>query len=324
MDGVTDATTRAAITSIFEGRCGVSVCATEFVRVTGQPVVAKVLLRSCPELRHGGTTPSGVPVFVQLLGSDPAAMATTAHTAVALGAPGIDLNFGCPAKTVNAHDGGATLLKAPERITRVTAAVRSVVPPELPVSVKVRIGWDGPEALAAIADAAQRGGATWLTVHARTRTQLYRPPVHWAELARAREAVSIPVVANGDLVDEASVRACARKSGCSAFMIGRAALGAPDLFARLRGFVGAPLADDDLATLIARWLDGLEAQGRPADAVLRRLKQWLRLAVFSRPTFADRFDRVKRCASLPLARLALAESGVAHEPPRARIRVLCA
>src|SRR5690606_4440496 len=95
-----------------------------------------------PELARDGRTRAGVPVFVQLLGGEPHWMAEAAARAAELGALGIDINFGCPAKTVNNSDGGATLLKSPCRVEDVVRAVRAVVPERVPVTAKVRVGWD--------------------------------------------------------------------------------------------------------------------------------------------------------------------------------------
>jgi tRNA-dihydrouridine synthase C len=210
------------------------VCVSEFVRVTRDPAPAAVLRRDVPELMTGGRTAAGVPVFVQLLGGDAEPVARTAQVAASLGAPGIDLNFGCPAKTVNNHDGGATLLKYPERIRRIVARTRELVPHEIPVTMKMRVGWDSAEGIEAIAEAAEAGGAAWITIHARTRSQLYRPPVVWDALARARAAVRIPVVANGDVCVANDVHACAAESCCEAFMIGRGAMARPSVFAAIR------------------------------------------------------------------------------------------
>src|SRR5690606_6650665 len=109
----------------------------------------------------------------------------TAALAADLGAPGIDLNFGCPAKTVNNHDGGATILKTPQRVRHIVGAVREAVATDIPVSVKIRLGWDSAAGVEDLARAAAEGGAAWLTIHARTRTQLYRPPVDWVSIGRA-------------------------------------------------------------------------------------------------------------------------------------------
>jgi tRNA-dihydrouridine synthase C len=299
MDGVTDAVWRELMTSRWGAGSGISLCVSEFLRVTREPLPEAVLRRDCPELSTGGATTSGVPVFVQLLGSDPDCMAATAARAAGLGAPGIDLNFGCPAKTVNRSDGGATLLRDPCRIEAVTAAVRAATPAEVPVTVKVRLGWDSAERTADIARAAEAGGATWLTIHARTREQGYRPPVDWAAIGRARAEVRIPVVANGDIAGVEDLVSCAALTGCSAFMIGRGAVGRPDLFRRLRGLSGRELSTAELRRLLLDYSDRLLGIGLSPPRVLGRIKQWLRLGAPFRPDLARWFDTAKRAPSLP-------------------------
>jgi tRNA-dihydrouridine synthase C len=256
-----------------------------------------------------------VPVFVQLLGGEPRWMAEAAARAAELGAPGIDLNFGCPAKTVNASDGGATLLKHPCRVEAVTAAVRARVAAALPVSVQVRVGWDSADAMVDIARAAEAGGASWLTIHARTRAQGYRPPVDWPAIARARAAVGIPVVANGDVFDPESVRACTAVTGCTAFMIGRGAMGAPDAFARIRGWRDQPLPTRELAALLLDYQSRMMRAGTPPNRVLARTKQWLRMGVPFRADLAALFEQTKRIPALPLMRQAL-RAALTREPTR--------
>src|SRR6185436_10216414 len=135
---------------------------------------------------RGGRTSSGVPVFVQILGGAPQAMAAAALTAVELGAPGIDLNFGCPAKRVNNHDGGASILRCPQRAEHITRAVRDAVPSSIPVTAKIRLGWADSDSVVEIAQRAEAGGAVWLTIHARTKMQMYAPPVDYMAIGRAR------------------------------------------------------------------------------------------------------------------------------------------
>ena len=305
MDGITDWVYRELMTRLAGGRSGISICVSEFVRVTRDAVAPKVLARHCPEVARGGTTTSGVPVFVQLLGGDPEPMAESALRAAELGAPGIDVNFGCPAKTVNNHDGGATILRTPHRVETIVGAIRRAVPEAVPVSVKIRLGWDCADRVHEIARAAEAGGAAWLTVHARTRLQLYRPPVDWAGIGRAREAVSIPVVANGDLNTIADVQACAAASGCSAFMIGRGAMARPMLFRQLRGEPEPDLDLPWLARLLLRYADDLLQSGASPAAALGRLKQWLRLAAPAFDELHALFDRVKRMHDLTDAQAAL-------------------
>lgn len=316
MDGVTDWVYRGLMTSLHGGQSGISLCVSEFVRVTQRCVVDRVLHRHCPELRRGGVTEAGVPVFVQILGGDPLPMAQTAERAAALGAPGIDINFGCPAKTVNNHDGGATILKCPARVEAITAAVRQAVPASVPVSVKVRLGWEDASTIEAIARAAEAGGAAWLTIHARTRRQLYRPPVDWPALGLAQRAISIPVVANGDIDSVDALRRCGAVSGCRAFMIGRGAMGRPRLFRQIRGAaepdLDLPWFRDLLRRYVARLLDA-GAGERPA---LGRLKQWLRLGAPSFPILGEIFDVTKRERGLHSAlRLCQPDAAVS---PRAR------
>jgi tRNA-dihydrouridine synthase C len=299
MDGVTDWVYRGLLTDLGGGRSGISLCVSEFVRVTRGAVPAKVILRHCPELTAGGCTPAGVPVAVQLLGGDPASMAETAKVAVDLGAPSIDLNFGCPAKTVNNHDGGATILKTPARVHRIVSAVRGAVPPQTPVTVKIRLGWDSARGVEDIARAAADGGAAWLTIHARTRTQLYRPPVDWAAIGRARRAVTIPVVANGDIQTPHDLLACGRASGCRAFMIGRGAMGRPRLFRRIRGIEEPDLDLPWFVSLLIEYARRLETSGAPERAVLGRLKQWLRLGAPAFEPIDTLFQQTKRLSTLP-------------------------
>jgi tRNA-dihydrouridine synthase C len=310
MDGVTDGSYREILTALFGGRSGISVCVSEFVRVLRQPVTKEVFLRHCPELARGGRTRAGVPVFVQLLGGEPRWMAAAAARAAELGAVGIDLNFGCPAKTVNNSDGGATLLKQPCRIEDVTRAVREVVPASVPVTAKVRVGWDDASAIVDIAKAAEAGGASWLTIHARTRTQLYKPPVNWLAIGRARAAVGIAVVANGDLFDVDALRACHEVSGCEAFMIGRGAMGRPEIFAQARGWRSEAFTSEEMIELLRRYVAQLLADGAGEHHTLGRLKQWLRMGAMLRGDLAAWFEQVKRQQTIGDA-LALLDQGAA-------------
>jgi tRNA-dihydrouridine synthase C len=264
-----------------------------------------VILRHCPELARGGHTRAGVPVFVQLLGGEPRWMAETAATAARLGAPGIDLNFGCPAKTVNNSDGGATLLKQPCRVEAVTAAVRAAVGDEIPVTAKVRVGWADAESIVDIAKAAEQGGASWLTVHGRTRKQLYAPPVDWPAIGRARANVRMPVVANGDLVGVDALLECAEVSGCTAFMIGRGAMGRPDLFAAARGWRTSALESGEMRELLRRYVEQMLTDGGTEHGVLGRLKQWLRMGATQREDLAGWFEVIKRVPTLAEAQGAL-------------------
>jgi tRNA-dihydrouridine synthase C len=295
MEGVTDPPMRA-----LQGAAGAfSFAVAEFLRVGHGVPGRAVFHRHVPELLAGGRTPTGLAVQVQLLGGHPERMAEAAVVAHRAGAAAVDLNFGCPAPTVNRHDGGATLLKYPARIREIVRAVRAALPPAVPVSAKLRLGWECVEDIFENAAMAAEGGAAWITVHARTRTQGYAPPVFWPLVGRVREQLRVPVVANGDIRTLADFRRCRDETGCRHFMLGRGALADPHLARGVAADLGLvpPVPErhppTDWATQLRRlgdWTPGFFDQ-RPDRAVLR-LKQWLRMASAC-GTFAH-FDAVKR------------------------------
>jgi len=295
MDGVTDWVHRELASELG----GVSQCVTEFVRVTDRAPPRRVFLRTCPELLNGGRTRGGVPVFVQLLGGDAQAMAQAAQLVAELGAPGIDLNFGCPAKRVNNHDGGASILRSPLRAGLITRAVRDAVPAHIPVSAKIRLGWSDSDGVLEIAKSVEQAGASWLTIHGRTKAQMYAPPVDYRAIGRACAALSIPVVANGDLASLEALEACRAQSGARAFMIGRGALARPYLFRTLRGEPSGELHSLLSYCQVLRRYDQLMEQGGfTADGRLSRMKQWLSLARTFASDLLPLFDRVKRCHAI--------------------------
>ncbi len=278
MDGVTDAAMRD-----FQGSFGVfSYAVTEFLRVSTEAIPAKVFRREVPELASGGLTSTGMPVQVQILGGDPGRMAQSALTAWKAGAKAIDINFGCPAPTVNRHDGGASLLLHPCRIREIVSAVRSAIPDEIPVSAKLRLGWDSVEPIYENAQMSVEGGASWLTIHARTRTQGYAPPVYWSPLRRVRAQVGVPVIANGDIWSLDDFQRCRDETGCGHFMIGRGALANP-LLPHLIAFelgIGPTVAFRfEWAEQFRQLVSFIEKhEGGPSVKSLLRLKQWMKIA----------------------------------------------
>ncbi|MCU7800928.1 MAG: tRNA-dihydrouridine synthase family protein [gamma proteobacterium symbiont of Lucinoma myriamae] len=238
MDGLTDTYARELLTGIG----GYDLCVTEFLRVTDTLFPARVFYRRFPELRAElktaqnkiSHTKSGTPVFLQLLGSDNTAMAENAAKAVQLGAKGIDLNFGCPAKTVNRRGGGASLLNHPEQINQLVHSVRQVVPDDIPVTAKMRLGYDDQALSHDNALAIQDGGADWLTIHARTKKDGYRPPAYWDALAPISALLDIPVIANGEVWSVEDYFACREQSGCDSIMLGRGAMVTPDLALQIK------------------------------------------------------------------------------------------
>jgi tRNA-dihydrouridine synthase C len=270
MEGLLDHSLRDVITRVG----GIDRCVSEFIRITDQLLPARVFTRIVPELHNGSRTAAGVPVRPQLLGSDPACLADNAALLATLHPEGVDLNFGCPAKTVNRHRGGAVLLDEPELVWRIVRAVRRAVPAHLPVSAKMRLGTQDTSRLLDNAHAIADGGAQEVVVHARTKLHGYRPPAYWEHIAAVREAVAIDVVANGEVwtVDEA--QRCLAVSGCSAIMLGRGIVSDPGLALALRG-AAAPGWDVLQPLLTVYWQRvalHVEPRHRPG-----RLKQWLNL-----------------------------------------------
>ncbi len=230
MEGVVDPWIRQLLTSYG----GIDYCVTEFIRVTKQVVPARVFYEYAPELKTNSKTETGTPVFVQLLGSDLNYMAENAVQAVSLGAYGIDINFGCPAKTVNKNDGGSIILKDPERVYRITNAVRSAVPESVPVNVKVRLGYEHKDFHVEIALAAEAAKAGWMAVHARTKVDGYKPPAYWDFIRKMKNHVQMPIIANGEVWNLADYNNCVFESGCKDIMIGRGFMAEPLLALLIR------------------------------------------------------------------------------------------
>jgi tRNA-dihydrouridine synthase C len=310
MEGVVDPVVRDLFTRIG----GIDLCVTEFIRITDRVLPKTDFYRYCPELLHGGTTRAGVPVLVQLLGGQPAPMAESAAFAAELGAPGVDLNFGCPAKTVNRHDGGAALLKDPRRVHDVLQAVRRAVPVETPVSAKVRLGFSDKEFHLDIARAAESGGASWLAVHARTRDEGYKPPAHWEFIARMREAVKIPVIANGEIWNENDFDRARSASGCRHVMIGRGLMSYPDLARVLKNRASvAPVAWTEVQAWIQEFAH-LSREHRHEGYAVSRLKQWTKSLSRQFTDAVEVFDEIKRFENLEsmLARVSRVQNTAAH------------
>ena len=279
MDGFTDSPMRA-----LQGEFGAfSFAVSEFIRVSSCALPSKVFRRNVPELLNAGRTVSGLPVQVQILGGDAQLMAESAREAVRAGACSIDINFGCPAPTVNRHDGGASILKFPERIREIVSAVRETLPREISVSAKLRLGWSRVDEIHQTALMAAAGGADWITVHARTKEQRYQPPVDWKRLGLLRKELSVPLVANGDIWTLDDFKRCREITGCRHFMLGRGVLADPNLAravaAELRLLGEGPAPPIDWYSLSARLAHYCRNQSDQLNKkTLHRLKQWLNFA----------------------------------------------
>ena len=293
MQGLTDAPMRDLLTRIG----GFDECVSEFVRITHTVHSRATWLKYAPEIANGNRTPSGVPCTIQLLGSDEEKMAENALEAVRFGVAKIDLNFGCPAPTVNKHQGGAVLLKEPERIHRIVRTLRRALPGHIPLSGKMRLGFEDKTLALENAQAIAEGGACSLTVHARTKVEGYEPPAHWFWVKKIADAVSIPVTANGDVFILRDYLDIKRESGCNSVMIGRGAVMRPDLARQIKQYEnGEEVCEMPFAEILG-WInlfvDLCLFQTANEKYAVARLKQWLGMMKKAYPEAQALFDAVR-------------------------------
>jgi len=252
MTGVTDLPFRRAAS-----RLGAPYVATEMVACAG-------LANGRPEILRRAAVGAGLPLMIiQLVGNDPLWIARGAELAEQAGADIIDLNMGCPAKEVTGRCAGSALMRDLDLAESVVRA--AVGATRRPVTLKMRLGWDeaainAPE----LALRAERAGIKAVTVHGRTRQQFYQGNADWSAVAQVKDAVDIPVIVNGDMVDAASVRAALDQSKADAVMIGRGAYGKPWIAAAI---------DETLATGMQRPEPGPEKR---LDLVLEHFCEHLR------------------------------------------------
>ena len=176
------------------------------------------------------------PAGVQIFGDNPDIMAQAAKMCIKYHPNIIDINMGCPAPKIAMNGGGASLMKNPLLAGEIIKAVRNAV--DIPVTVKIRKGWDDENITAVeLAKIAEKNGAAAITVHGRTRMQMYSGKVDYDIIAKVKKAVDIPIIANGDIVDEQSAAIMFEKTNCDAIMIGRGALGNPWIFRRINAYL---------------------------------------------------------------------------------------
>lgn len=293
MEGLVDAPMRDILTRIG----GVDWCVSEFIRVTEGLLNQATIERIVPECRNGWKTRAGVPLRPQLLGSDAYWLGRNAALLAEMGAPAVDLNFGCPAKTVNRHRGGASLLREPDLLGEIVAAVRAATPAHVPVTAKMRLGYSDTSLTLACARALAEAGAAEITVHARTKVEGYKPPAHWDWLARIREAVDVPVIANGEVWSVADYHRIREISGCDHVMIGRGLVERPDLAMQIRQQLSGAAARPMSWETLQPWLADFYAQTRQRVVDRHapgRMKQWLTLLSRSYPEARELFDALRR------------------------------
>ncbi len=293
MEGVVDHEIRDVLTRVG----GYDRCVTEFVRVSRQTQKESYFLRSAPELKSGGTTPAGTPVYLQLLGSDPDAMARNAVCVQSFEPLGIDLNFGCPSKTVNKREGGSALLREPDRIYHIVAAVRDAVDPKIPVTAKIRLGFSDHDSLHTIVENIIKAGANELCIHARTREDRYVPPAYWSAVKEVSAISPIPVIINGEIWSIEDAKKAREDSGCEDIMLGRGALACPDLALSIKAEIdGDPhqlMGWPEVLEMMFGYLKASTNNHHP-KFIANRTKQWLVFLQKQYSGAAELFHLVKR------------------------------
>jgi tRNA-dihydrouridine synthase C len=310
MEGLADELLRGVLTRI--GGYDWGIC--EFVRVSGNVLPVKTFERICPELLNGSLTEAGTPMRVQLLGSDPYLMAENARRLVTLKPAGIDLNFGCPAPTVNRHRGGAALLGEPELLNRIASAVREVVTVNIPFTAKMRLGINDTSRAVDCAQALQAAGIDELIVHGRTKLDGYRPPARWQYIDKVRASINIPLIANGEVWTVEDFARCQQETGCPDIMLGRGAIADPLLARRVRGEeVGGW---DEVSQGVAAYWQGVRRKVVAVHAG-GRIKQWLALLRRNYPEAEVLYQHLRPLKEAREIDAALIEAGILTELPLA-------
>ncbi len=250
--------------------------------------------------RMAGIDPDEHPVAIQVAGSEPGFVAEAARWAVQRGADIVDINMGCPVKKVVKQVAGSALLRDERRVAEILRAVVRAV--EVPVTLKIRTGWDErTKNVERIARIAEDCGIRMLTVHGRTRAQMFNGRANWEDIGRAKAAVRIPVVGNGDVVDAASALEMVRISGCDGVMVGRAVQGNPWVLAEVRAALcGEPLpaqpsAEERWAVVEEHLRNLAEHHGvATASKLARKHVPWYSKGLPGAAEFRRDFQRIER------------------------------
>ncbi|MEO9276110.1 tRNA-dihydrouridine synthase family protein [Marinomonas sp. 5E14-1] len=296
MEGVMDHTMRELLSSIG----GMNYLVSEFVRVTQYPIPTSTFQHLVPENKNNAQTAYQHPVHTQLLGSNAKLMAESAINAIEAGATHIDINFGCPAKRVNGHGGGSVLLQNPNTLHTIMKTIRSELPESIPVSAKIRLGYEDEALLFDNVAAIEAAGTNKLTVHGRTKKDGYKPPARWEKIGEIQDRTKMLVVANGDITNITSLLKCQSISGCNHFMIGRGSLNNPfvfqDILAELNGETRNK-QEHELFNLFSIYTMKLQEKYDEV-ATLGRLKQWCGHLRFEYTSIRNNLTTLRRSNSI--------------------------
>jgi tRNA-dihydrouridine synthase C len=270
MEGVLDYQVRQILTEINH----LDYCVTEFIRVTHHKLSNRTFYRLCPELHNNGKTKSGTPVRVQILGQSPEWMAENAVKAIELGSYGIDINFGCPAKTVVGSHGGAYLLQHPDQIFTIVNQVRTAIGKNPILSVKIRLGWHDKSHCYEIANAIEHAGANEIAIHGRTKTEGYQADkIDWLTIGKIKQKLTIPVIANGEIFSIEDAQNCITQSQTNDIMLGRGILNIPNLANKIR-YKHSSLNWSEVIKILLRYATTSIDEVKPLYHSAR-IKQWL-------------------------------------------------
>lgn len=242
------------------------------------------------------------PLSLQIFGNDPESMGEAAAILSELGPRFIDMNFGCPARKIVSKSGGSAILRDPKLLYRICRRV--VERSRVPVSAKIRSGWDKPSAenLQEIGTAVEDAGVSMLTVHARTKKQAFKGTANWSLIRELKDAVSIPVVGNGDVIDAGSYFRIKEESGCDAVMVGRGAIGNPWVFEEIKAALeqrayDAPGPAERVRVLLEHLRLSVESLGEPKGVILMRK---IMAAYLKRlPNARELRGKIMTCEKLP-------------------------
>ena len=276
-------------------RFGADVVVSEFISAVG---VARGLDHLFADMRF---EEAERPIGIQLYGADATVMARAAEMVTEAGRPDfIDINFGCPVKKVVKNNGGSGCLKDLDLVERIIRAVRSAT--HLPVTVKIRSGWDDTQRdPVTIAERCREAGAQALTLHARTRTQMFSGVANWDEIARVVEALDIPVIGNGDITTAADVVAMRAHTNCAGVMIARGSFGNPWIFSQARELLAGqparldPSPDERVAIALEHARLALRLQGDTRKTALEFRKHfgWYTKGVAGAASLRERLFQIE-------------------------------